>query len=69
MFLFIACVLQNVESYRFLPILGQNYADVQNIVKYVFQHIFQIKTRQNKCHFQGSLSGPSRGYYLGQVAT
>ena len=59
-------VLQNVKSYRFFVWhFFRNLVDVQNIVKYDTIALF-LKAKKGKKHFEGLLSGPSRGYYLVQ---
>ena len=66
---FFFCVLRNATIYRFL---GQFWGKFWLMFKkhckiLAFQHIFKSKQRKLKYHFEGSLSGPSRGYYLEQV--
>ena len=66
---FITCVWQNVKSFFVVrPIFGQHLVDVKKHCKYKeFQNIVKSKKRQNNSLFEGLLSGPSRGYDLGQV--
>ena len=45
-----------MKSYRFCPFLGQLLVDVQKTQK-----------QRKNYRFEGLLSGPSKGYYLGQV--
>ena len=65
-FLLITCVLQNVKSYRFPP-FGQILVDVQKHYKNRYFSTFSKAKKRKNDHIEGLLSGPSKGYYLGQV--
>ena len=52
----------------FFPFFGQILVDVhKNTIKIGISAHFQKQKRDKKDHFEGLLSGPSKGYYLGQV--
>ena len=57
----------NVHSHRFFgPNLGKLWLMFKKHCKIGIQHIVKAN-KDRSYHFEGSLSGPSRGHYLGQV--
>ena len=50
----------------FCPFFGQNLVEVQKHYKNRYFSTFS-KAKKKNDHFEGLLSGPSKGYYLGQV--
>ena len=51
----------------FCPFFGQILLDVQKHYKIGISAHFQKQKKEKNDHFEGLLSGPSKGYYLGQV--
>ena len=68
-FFLITCVLQNVKSYRFLfaPFLAKFWLMFEKHYKNRYFSTFSKAKAKKNDHFEGLLSGPSKGYYLGQV--
>ena len=58
-----------MKNYRFGgPFSGQIWLMFEkHCKKSVFQHVVKRQEKANKYHSEGLFSGPSRGYYLGQV--
>ena len=58
------------ERFSFVcPFFGQILVDVQKHYKIGILAHFQKQKKEKNDHFQGLLSGPSKGYYLGQVCS
>ena len=70
-FVFIAYVFQNVKRYRrdrfFLAHFWAKFGWCSKICKLVFEHNFKSPRKAKNTIVRGWFSGPSRGYYLGQV--
>ena len=67
-FVFTCFFLQNVKSCRCVcPFLGQIWLMfTKTLLNRYFSTFLKAKNMKND-HFEGLLSGPSKGYYLGQV--
>ena len=62
----LTCVLQYMKGYRFLHLCHFLFIFKKHCKNRYFSTFFK-STKLQKNHFEGLLSGPSRGYYLVQV--